>query len=426
MTAPGPDVPLPALRSRLEAVPAEEDGQPVYLLRDLEELSESSVALSGGGVFLASLFDGKRTAETLRELFVQGTGSEIKVETILELARALEDAGYLETPALAERRRKALEAFRASGRRPAVFAGPSYPAEPPVLSHRLSDFFTAERGPGKPAAESPDKPAPLGLVAPHIDFGRGGPSYAWSYRALSERRPPDVVVSFGVAHVSPDTPWIFTPKAYETPFGALEVDAPLYDALADKVWYDPRADEWAHKNEHSLEFQAVWLKYLWREKTPPWVPILVSSFERFSPDEVPSKAAALDKAIRDFAGVLKEQQDAGRRVTILAGIDLAHVGRRFGDELELTPDLERKIEAEDRRSLVDALALDADGFYRSAVGDGAWRKVCGLSALYTSVRLIKELGGASAAPGRLLSYGQAPDPAGGIVSFASAVFDPKG
>jgi len=54
-----------------------------------------------------------------------------------------------------------------------------------------------------------------------------------------------------------------------------------------------------------------------------------------------------------------------------------------------------------------------------------WRRVCGLSSLYTGLRLIKELGGASASPGRLLAYGQAPDPAGGLVSFASALFDAK-
>ncbi len=397
----------------------------MYVLRDLEELSEKPLALSGGGMFLVSLLDGKRTAEQVRELFQKSSGAEIQTAVILDLVRALDDSGYLETPETAAKRKKSLELFKASGRRPAVFAGPAYPAEPPALTEALGGYFTAESGPGKAKAPAPAKPAPLGLVAPHIDFGRGGPAYAWAYQALSERRAPDAIVSFGVAHVSPDTPWVFTPKDYETPFGAMSVDAPLYDALSKKVWYDPRADEWTHKNEHSLEFQAVWLRYLWGGKTPPWVPILVSSFERLSPDEVPSKAAVLEKAIKDFADVLKAEMDAGRRIMVLAGIDLAHVGPRFGDDLELTPELEKKIEGEDRKSLVDAMALDADGFYRSVIADEHWRKVCGLSALYTSLRLIKELGGSSAPPGRLLTYGQAPDPAGGIVSFASAVFDAK-
>jgi AmmeMemoRadiSam system protein B len=409
------------LRARLEAVPAEEDGKPVFVLRDLEELTERPLALSGGGMLLASLLDGMRSAAQLRDEFLKNSGAIIETAVILDLVKALDDAGYLETPAVAEKRKKAFEYFRADPKRKAVFAGLSYASEPLPLAGALGAFFTAENGPGKDKSPEPTKPAPLGLIAPHIDFTRGGPSYAWAYQALSERKPPDVVIALGVAHVSPDSPWVFTPKSFETPFGPMEVDDELYQKLSSRVWYEPRADEWVHKNEHSLEFQAVWLKYLWREKAPKWIPILVSSFERFSPDEAPSKVPTIEKALKDLGEVLKAEIAKGRTVMILSGIDLAHVGPRFGDDLEITPELEKKIEAEDRKSLIDALALDADGFYKSVVADEHWRKVCGLSALYTGLRLMKAIGATK--PGRLLSYGQAPDPAGGVVSFASAIYD---
>ena len=406
-------------------MPAKEEGQPVYVLRDLEELTDKPLALSGGGMMLVSLLDGKRTAAQVRELFLENTGSEIEIPVILDLVNALDQTGYLETPAIADKRQKMLDAFKASGRRPAVFAGASYSADPPALAASLGKFFSADKGPGKEKAAAASRPAPLGLVAPHIDYGRGGFAYAWAYQALSERTPPDVIVALGVAHVSPDSPWVFTPKTYETPLGPMNLDPELYDDLSRTVWYEPRADEWTHKNEHSLELQAVWLRHLWGDKTPPWVPILVSTFERFSPTESPSKIPTLEKALKDLGAVVRAHQARGRRVMVLCGIDLAHVGPRFGDDLEITPELEKKIEDEDRKSLVAALALDADGFYRSVVADGHWRKVCGLSSLYTGLRLIKELGGAHASPGRLLAYGQAPDPAGGIVSFASALFDAK-
>lgn len=402
-------------------MPAEEDGKAVYVLRDLEELTDKPLALSPGGMLLASLLDGTRDAEALREEFHKAAGAEIPQDAVLGLVNALDEAGYLETPALVRKRTDAAELFRGNPKRPAVFAGPSYPAKPAPLSVLLDTFCTGEKGPGKNKAASAPKPAPLGLIAPHIDFTRGGPAYAWAYQALSERKPPDLVVALGVAHVSPNSPWVFTPKIYETPLGPMEVDDALYQRLSSRVWYEPRADEWVHKNEHSLEFQAVWLKHLWGEKAPKWVPILVSSFERFSPDEAPSKIPTIEKAIKDFGEVLKAEIAGGKTVMILSGIDLAHVGPRFGDDLEITPELEKKIEAEDRKSLVDALALDADGFYRSVVADGHWRKVCGLSALYTGLRLMKAIGAKE--PGRLLTYGQAPDPAGGIVSFASAIYD---
>ncbi|MFI5348479.1 MAG: AmmeMemoRadiSam system protein B [Elusimicrobiota bacterium] len=407
-------------------MPAVEEGQSVFVLRDLEDLTDKPLALSAGGMMLVSLLDGRRTAAQVRDLFLENAGAAIDAAVVLDLARALDEAGYLETPAVADKRRRSLEAFRSSGRRPAIFAGPSYPAEAPALSDALGNFFRAENGPGKDKSAAPKGPAPLGLVAPHIDFTRGGPAYAWAYQALSERTPPDVIVALGVAHVSPDSPWTFTPKNYETPFGAMELDDALYGDLSSKVWYEPRADEWVHKSEHSLEFPAVWLRYLWGDKTPPWVPILVSSFERFSPDEAPSKIPTIEKALKDFGSVLRAHQARGRRVMVLCSVDLAHVGPRFGDELEITPELEKKIEDEDRRSLVDAMALDADGFYRSVVADGHWRKVCGLSSLYTGLRLIKDLEGGAPSLGRLLAYGRAPDPAGGVVSVASALFDAKG
>lgn len=402
-------------------MPAVEDGSPLFVLRDLEELTDKPLALSAGGMLLVSLLDGRRGAAAVAAEFQRQTGNDVDDEVILDLVRALDEAGYLETPAVAARRRKAREDFKLSKVRPAVFAGPSYPAEPQKLRDAIDGWLA--QGPRKRPSAAPSAPAPLGLVAPHIDFTRGGPAYGHAYQALSERRAPDVIVALGVAHVSPDSPWVFTPKAYETPFGPMEVDARLCEALASKLWYDPRADEWTHKGEHSLEFQATWLRWLYGDKAPKWVPILVSSFERFSPDGVPSRIPAVSKALDDMAAVLAEQRAAGRSVLVLNGIDLAHVGPRFGDEVELTPELERKIEEEDRASLVSALAHDADGFYASAAKDDGWRKVCGLSALYTGLRLMKGLSGGKAGPGRLLHYGQAPDPAGGIVSFASAIYD---
>lgn len=404
-------------------MPTVEDGQQLFVLRDLEELSDKPLALSAGGMLLVSLLDGRRDAAGLAAAFQQNTGNEIDSAVILELVNALDQAGYLETPAAALKRQQARDDFRQGKTRPAVFAGPSYPAEPEALTKTLDGYLRSEGGPRKETAKTPTSAAPYGLVAPHIDFGRGGHAYAHAYQALSERKAPDVIIALGVAHVSPDSPWIFTPKPYETPLGAMEVDTPLYDALTEKLWYDPRADEWTHKSEHSLEFQATWLRWLYGAKAPTWVPILVSSFERFSPDGAPSRVPTVSKALDDMAAVLAAETAKGRSVMILNAIDLAHVGPRFGDEVELTPALEKKIEGEDRASLVSALAHDADGFYASATAGEGWRKVCGLSAYYTGLRLMRGLTGGKSGPGRLLTYGQAPDPAGGVVSFASAVYD---
>jgi hypothetical protein len=53
------------------------------------------------------------------------------------------------------------------------------------------------------------------------------------------------------------------------------------------------------------------------------------------------------------------------------------------------------------------------------MSDGNKRHVCGLSATYSALRLLE------GADGKVLKYGFAPDPAGGIVSFASMSFQPR-
>ncbi|MBI3552701.1 MAG: AmmeMemoRadiSam system protein B [Elusimicrobia bacterium] len=413
--------PLPPLRRDVEAVPVEHEGRSMFLISDPEGLSPRAMALSPAAMLIASLLDGKRTAAELAALFAKSAGAPMEASKIADIARQLEESYLLDSPEVLAKKRSMLAEFAANPVRKAIIAGTGYPKELLELSSLLGGFFRAAKGPGKPPAEKPSRTAaPLGLAAPHIDLQRGGPAYAWAYGELSEAPPPDAIVALGVAHASPDSPWTLTRKSYDTPHGAMAVDEELYKAAAAELWYDPLADEWVHRKEHSLEFQALWLKHLWREKTPPWLPILCSSFERFCPDKPPSSVPTVEKALsgigRRIAGMAKN-----RRIMILAGVDLAHVGPRFGDDIELGPELEKRVEGEDRASLAHALALDADAFYLSVVAGGHWRKVCGLSALYTALRWIKALGGGGA-EARLLAYGQAPDPLGGLVSFASLEF----
>lgn len=419
MTAPAGDGPLPPLRSDLDIQAVQMDGKEVFLVSDREGLSEKTLGLSPGGMAVASLLDGRLSAAEIRELVQRETGALLPLAQIHGLVRELETSSLLETAEVARRRLSLLEEFRASPVRPTALPG-AYPEQTLELAKFLGAFFRDGKGPGESLPEAPsEKAPPLGLLCPHIDLHRGGPAYAWAYRALALCPPPDAIVALGVAHSSPPSPWVLTRKAYATPYGPLPVHEELYGLVADALWYDPTADEGVHRREHSLEFQALWLKFLWREAAPPWVPILCSSFERFSPDRPPSSVPTVEEALRSVGERLARRKE---RILILAGVDFAHVGPRFGDAVELTPELERRIEAEDRASLEHAAALEADRFYMSVLAGGHWRHVCGLSATYTALRWMRAVGGEKARTGRLLTYGQAPDPAGGIVSFASLVY----
>jgi AmmeMemoRadiSam system protein B len=417
--------PLPPLRGTLEAIEIEHEGQPLILLRDLEGINADPMAIPVPAFLIATMLNGRTTAAEIQTVFSKTTGTMISLVEVETLVGELEKANLLETPALKLKREKILKDFTDSPIRPATMLKTGYPEQPLEIAAFLGKFFKDAKGPGVETVSTPTKPRPpFMLVAPHIDLHRGGPAYAWAYQALSNYPIPDTIIALGVAHMSPNSPWVMTRKTYETPYGPMAVDNKLADDIQKSLWYAGTTDEWTHRQEHSLEFQALWLKYLWRDKAPSWVPILCSSFDRFAPEQPPSTVETVEKAIRDIGAMLQKRVRMGEKIMILAGVDLAHVGPRFGDQIILGPDTEQRVEKEDRASLDEALKLNADKFYTSVVADGHWRKVCGLSALYTGLRLLKIMTDGAAAPqARLLTYGQAPDPAGGLVSFTSMIYE---
>jgi AmmeMemoRadiSam system protein B len=108
----------------------------------------------------------------------------------------------------------------------------------------------------------------------------------------------------------------------------------------------------------------------------------------------------------------------GKRVSVIAGADLAHVGRRFGDAVDISEPIVQGVAKRDREDLQYITAGDADGFYRSVMQDRNERRICGLNCIYASLKTIARSG----VTGELLHYDYAHDPAGGIVSFADIAF----
>jgi MEMO1 family protein len=106
---------------------------------------------------------------------------------------------------------------------------------------------------------------------------------------------------------------------------------------------------------------------------------------------------------------------SGRRVAIVAGADLAHMGPRFGDPEPISDGELQRIEREDRAMLRAVEAGDAAAFFGAVAAEGDRRRICGLSPIYA---LLRVLGGAT---GDVRHYGYWPDPQG-VVSYTSVVF----
>src|SRR5437764_12499321 len=106
------------------------------------------------------------------------------------------------------------------------------------------------------------------------------------------------------------------------------------------------------------------------------------------------------------------------RVCFIAGVDLAHVGAKFGVREPITDEFLKWVEAEDQRLIDRLTARDALGFFKEIAKDQDKRRICGFSPLYSLIHLL------DGSQGKHLKYSQAFTPeTGSAVTFTSMVFE---
>ena len=406
--------PVPRLRA-VEAFPVEHEGRSCLALRDTAGYTEAVVLLHGALLEIVSLFDGEHTVADIQAAVMRRHGQLVERRQIEEIAEALDQQGFLDSPGFAERRAVIDGSFLASPTRPAAHAGGAYALDAVELHTTLDGFFAPPDGPGPIDGERAARPEVRGVIAPHIDFHRGGPAYAWAYRELAERSRADLFVILGTCHAGMEHPFALTRKDYASPLGDVPVDRDFVDALARRARQDCFCSDLAHRVEHSIELQAVFLRYLYADRRDVRIVPVLASFAHEAlhrgqrPDDDPRVPRFLEALAETIAA-------GGQRVALIAGADLAHVGPRFGDPEPVgAPELAR-IEREDGVMLESVAAGDADAFFESVAIDGDRRRICGYSPIYA---LLRSLGGVT---GSVKRYGQWPDP-NGVVSFASVVFE---
>jgi len=411
------DADHPRLRP-LEAFPVEQDGERLIALRDPAGFTEQVVLLPIPALDIVSLFDGERSMAEIHGVISGRHGAEAPgLDDITRFAERLDDAGFLDSPRFTARRRRIEEAWLASPSRAAAHAGGAYAGEADLLRGQIDGFFVHPEGPGLPARRA--APTRLrGLIAPHIDFHRGGPTYAWAYRELLECSDADLFVILGTCHGGMADPFAMTLKSYDTPLGPAAADRVFFEALERRYGLDLLASETAHRNEHSIEFQAVMLRRVlserrWGARPFTIVPVLASFLHEAvwgggEPEADPRVPRFLDALAESIAA-------SDRKICVIAGVDLAHVGPRFGDAQPNTEAVLERVAREDRAMLETVKACDADAFFRSVAADGDSRRICGLSPIYSFLRALP------GARGDILRYSQAPDPQG-AVSFCAAAF----
>ncbi|HSF60041.1 MAG TPA: AmmeMemoRadiSam system protein B [Candidatus Binatia bacterium] len=412
----------PRLRA-VEIFPVQQDGKTLFYLKDPQNFAQP-LGISPVGYFIVSHFDGKHSLVDIQQAYNKQFGTLLLTHELTTFIDLLDNHLYLHTDRFTLRRDRIIEEFKGEDTRAAAHAGSIYSEDPDQLREQLDDYFVAPHGPGRPSMVA-GAPAPRAIVAPHIDFHRGGPAYAWAYKGLSESDGADLYILLGTSHCGGENPFILTFKDFNTPLGKVETDKAFARRLQQSCREDLLADEFLHRGEHSLEFQVLFLKYIAQrraelrgqnEKPFQIVPILVSSFHAMVLNRtLPEKHAPVATFIQALKDLVAREK---RRVCFVAGVDLAHVGQQFGDRQPMTPDFLKWVETEDDRLIDRLAALDAPGFFDEIAKDQDKRRVCGFSPLYSLIQLL------DGNHGRRLKYDQAFTPeAGSAVTFVSMVFD---
>ena len=287
--------------------------------------------------------------------------------------------------------------------------------QPAHVKSELASYYSHPDGPGEKFPEISAQSV-KGIMLPHIDYRRGGPCYAWGYRVMETLEDVDTFVILGVNHMTEEPLFSVTPKPFETPLGLMNTDGDFVRALNENCDQDLFIGEFYHRNEHSVELQAVWLKYLYADKDHvKIVPVLCGSFNRFMAQGIYPMESSV---VSDFLNSMKETIAASdRKVCLIASVDLSHIGPQFGADRHVSPGDLTQIQNADLKTLKSVEAIDAERFWQSVAKDGNRRNICGLSAIYTLISTMEE------GEGKLLNYSQWRDERGfGCVTFASMVF----
>ncbi len=374
---------FPKLRP-LDPRPLLHSGRPSILLRDPLQLSDSAIVIPQQLGPALALCDGTRDAGGLSAALAVRYGLRAEPAMLEQLVAALDGALLLENERSAQARARALAEYSQAPFRPPAGAGRSYPAEPDELRRLLDGYLSdAEEA----SARSTDC---RGLICPHIDYARGGPVYAQTWKPVTDVvREADLVVLLGTDHFGDGGLVTLTRQHYATPWGVLPTAVESVDALAATIGPEKAfAGELAHCSEHSIELAAVWLHHVRAGRPCELLPILCGSFAPFMGDGAEPESDPTLAALVDGLG----QAMAGRRVLVVAAADLAHVGPAFGGQpVDLMG--RARLKAADDELIERTCAGDAAGFFAAIERVDDRYNVCGTPPIYLALRTLSPVAG---------------------------------
>ncbi len=398
---------LPALRKDIQVFPAILQGRRVYVVSDPLGLLKEPLVMLEENASLLRLFDGNHTLRDLQVEMMYARGNRLIMrEEAEDFVRELRKNLLLETDEFRDALEKEMEEFASLPMRPLFHAGKGYPGDVEGARAFLDRVFE-EAGP----ADGPRGDV-AAVVVPHIDLQVGARTYAKGYSAL-RKGAFDSVLLLCTGHYLGGELFCLTDKDFATPFGVVKTDKEAVYFLSRGKSRSISGSDFPHKVEHSIEFQLLFLSYLFPIEEFRVVPVLCGSFDKFLGL---SERPTLVPAVKLFVSRLKRLlSEGGRKWLIVAGVDLSHVGPKFGHQ-DPAKFMESQFGAHDEVILTCIRTGDPSGLFNEVKKVNNRYNVCGFSSLLVLLELLE------GSRGEVLDYSIWFDnPTLSAVSYASAV-----
>jgi AmmeMemoRadiSam system protein B len=387
-------------------MPSPVEDRPGLLIRDPYHYSDVTLIVPPQLVPALACFDGERTDLDLRQSLVAATGDFDVSDLQRHLIDTLSQSGFFQDEQFARMQEERRRSFAQAAQRDPAHAGSAYPSALEPLRETMGRYMNGGCAPIDGL---------IGIAAPHVSPEGGWESYQAAYGALGPAFRDRTFVILGTSHYGEPERFGLTRKPFVTPFGVTQIDTAAVDWLSSRAPAAVHMEDYCHAVEHSIEFQVVFLQHLFGPDIRI-LPILCGPYARSlylgeRPEDDEGVQAFLD-ALGEFAN--REAQS----VFWVLGIDMTHIGRRYGDSFAARAEEAQLLDvrARDRARIERLAAGDCDGFWDLVQPGHDDLKWCGSSPLYTFLRAEPR------ARGELLRYQQWNIDPQSVVSFAGIAF----
>ena len=416
--------PLPRLRLDLEFMPSPVEEHPGLFIRDPYRYTDSAIIVPPLLAEGLAFFDGQQTELDLQAYLARRTGEIVPADVVHGFVDAMSAQGFLHTEAFTEIKQSKHRDFEEAPERHPVHSGTAYPAEQAALKERLDQY--SRDGAGQADATGPKGAAGadgkasqaqklVGLAAPHVSPEGGWRSYAAAYRQLDASHAEKTFIILGTSHYGAPEKFGLTRKPFVTPLGTLETDVPIVDQLIAQGGDAVLLEDYCHSIEHSIEFQCIFLQH----RLGSGIKIAPILCGPLAESLLTGRAPETNQSVRGFFDALREiGEKYGDRLVWILGIDLAHIGRRYGDSFAARAEESQMLEVGvgDRQRLEKVCAGDSEAFFELVRPGRDELRWCGYSPVYTFLQAVPS------ARGRLLRYEQWNIDEMSVVSFAGIEF----